>query len=143
MYCTYNIILYFTVSSSIPYVASVPTRPLFLILISPHPLFLMLLQPLPLFLFFASVQPHSLFLMLLQPYPVLLSVASSKVQTCPLFLLLLQPHVYTTLHCITLWCYNPILYSLQYVSTTSSSICNVGTASKMRLLQHIVYCTRL
>ena len=60
LYCTVSLYVqhhpqffccYCTVSSSTPYVATVQTCPLFLMLLQPHPLFLMILQHRPLFPF--------------------------------------------------------------------------------------------
>ena len=127
--------------------------PLFLMLLKPRHLCIMFIKPHPvllsgtttsssipycynLVLWYLLLQPHPLIFMLLQPYPLFLM----WLQPRPLYIMFIH---YTTSSYITLWCYNIILYSLQYVSTTSSSIRYVGAASKMKLLQYIVYWTRL
>ena len=117
--CCYNLILHYswhiilssfccycTASYSIPYVATVQTRPLFLMLLQPHPLILLFTtsssipyvattsSSIP---FLATVQPHPLFLILLPPHPVLLYAALTSSSI---------PYV-------------AISFSIPYVSTTS------------------------
>ena len=118
-YCTlYNIILYSfccycSASSSIPYGATVLTRPLLLMLLKPHqpyPLFLMLLRPRPLFHFLLQYK---------------LTLSSLCCYNLILYYSLLLHHPLIPL----LLLYNVILYSLCFFSTNSSSISPVVTTS--------------